>query len=47
SAPVPLGHLPPDCGLTSPTRGGLVYATPYDGCGVAQQGGNYFMWMLW
>ncbi|KAA0706279.1 hypothetical protein E1301_Tti022448 [Triplophysa tibetana] len=47
SAPVPLGHLPPDCGRTSPTHGGLVYATPYDGCGVAKQGGNYLMQMLW
>ncbi|KAI7802940.1 putative adhesive plaque matrix protein, partial [Triplophysa rosa] len=47
SAPVPLGHLPPNCGHTSPTHGGLVYATPYDGCGVAQKGGNYVMQMLW
>ncbi|KAI7810092.1 putative adhesive plaque matrix protein [Triplophysa rosa] len=46
SAPVPLGHLPPDCGHTSPTHGGLVFETPYDGCGVAQQGGNYVMQML-
>ncbi|XP_056608105.1 germ cell nuclear acidic protein-like [Triplophysa dalaica] len=47
SAPVPLGRLPPNCGRTSATHGGLVFATPYDGCGVAQQGGNYVMQMLW
>ncbi len=35
--PVPLTQLPPHCGHTTPTYGGLVYATPYDGCGVAQQ----------
>lgn len=36
-APVPLTQLPPHCGHTTPTYGGLVYATPYDGCGVAQK----------
>ncbi|XP_056600128.1 uncharacterized protein wu:fi34b01 isoform X2 [Triplophysa dalaica] len=46
SASVPLGHLPTDCGHTSPTHGGLIFETPYDGCGVAQQGGNYVMQML-
>ncbi|KAK2901257.1 hypothetical protein Q8A67_009372 [Cirrhinus molitorella] len=46
-APVPLTQLPPHCGHTTPTYGGLVYATPYDGCGVAQQGGSYVMQMQW
>lgn len=36
-APVLLNELPPHCGYTIPTYGGLIYATPYDGCGVAQQ----------
>ncbi|XP_050982891.1 adhesive plaque matrix protein isoform X7 [Labeo rohita] len=46
-APVPLTQLPPHCGHTTPTYGGLVYATPYDGCGVAQKGGSYVMQMQW
>ncbi|XP_043117484.1 cuticle collagen 10-like [Puntigrus tetrazona] len=45
--PVPLTHLPPDCGHTTLTNRGLVYATPYDGCGVAQKGGHYVMQILW
>ncbi|KAF4116778.1 hypothetical protein G5714_001331 [Onychostoma macrolepis] len=45
--PVPLTQLPPHCGHTTPTYGGLVYATPYDGCGVAQQGGSYVMQIQW
>ncbi|KAA0722799.1 hypothetical protein E1301_Tti008701 [Triplophysa tibetana] len=47
SAPVPLSHLPPNYGSTSPTHGGLVFSTPYDGCGVSQQVGNYVMQLLW
>lgn len=35
--PVPLTQLPPHCGHTALTYAGLVYATPYDGCGVVQQ----------
>ncbi|XP_059358309.1 schwannomin-interacting protein 1-like isoform X2 [Carassius carassius] len=35
--PVPLTQLPPHCGHTALDYAGLVYATPYDGCGVAQQ----------
>ncbi|XP_016417559.1 uncharacterized protein LOC107747523 [Sinocyclocheilus rhinocerous] len=46
-APVPLNELPLHCGHTIPTYGGLIYATPYDGCGVAQQGGSYVMQMQW
>ncbi|XP_043117470.1 uncharacterized protein LOC122360711 [Puntigrus tetrazona] len=32
-----LTHLPPHCGHAAPTYTGLVYATPYDGCGVTQR----------
>ncbi|XP_067310399.1 uncharacterized protein wu:fi34b01 isoform X1 [Pseudorasbora parva] len=46
-APVSLTELPPHCGQTSHTNGGLVYATPYDGCGVVQQGGRYVMQIQW
>ncbi|XP_059420009.1 uncharacterized protein LOC132155168 isoform X2 [Carassius carassius] len=46
-AAVPLNDLPPHCGSTIPTYGGVTYATPYDGCGVAQQGGSYVMQMQW
>ncbi|KAK9979801.1 hypothetical protein ABG768_013214 [Culter alburnus] len=46
-APVSLAALPPHCGRTFPTYGGLVYATPYDGCGVMQQGGNYMVQVQW
>ncbi|XP_016107411.1 uncharacterized protein [Sinocyclocheilus grahami] len=46
-APVTLNELPLHCGHTIPTYGGLIYATPYDGCGVAQQGGSYVMQMQW
>ncbi|XP_048020432.1 uncharacterized protein LOC125251453 isoform X2 [Megalobrama amblycephala] len=46
-APVSLAALPPHCGRTFPTYGGIVYATPYDGCGVMQQGGNYVVQVQW
>ncbi|XP_018963007.2 uncharacterized protein LOC109093785 [Cyprinus carpio] len=45
--PVPLTQLPPHCGHTALTYAGLVYATPYDGCGVVQQGGYYVMQIQW
>ncbi|XP_016368747.1 extensin-like [Sinocyclocheilus rhinocerous] len=45
--PVPLTQLPPHCGHTTLTYGGLVYATPYDGCGVVQQEGYYVMQIQW
>ncbi|XP_065122052.1 uncharacterized protein [Paramisgurnus dabryanus] len=47
AAPVLLNRLPPHCGHTTATSGGLDYATPYDGCGVAQQKGNFVIRMLW
>ncbi|XP_001338098.5 uncharacterized protein wu:fi34b01 [Danio rerio] len=46
-SPVLLTQLPPQCGYTTPTYGGLVYSTPYDGCGVDQQGGSNVMRMQW
>ncbi|XP_067312366.1 uncharacterized protein [Pseudorasbora parva] len=46
-APVSLTKLPLHCGQTTPTNGGLVYATPYDGCGVIQQGGRYVVRIQW
>ncbi|XP_067312356.1 uncharacterized protein [Pseudorasbora parva] len=46
-APVSLTELPTYCGQTTPTNGGLVYATPYDGCGVIQQGGRYVVHIQW
>ncbi|XP_043075885.1 vegetative cell wall protein gp1 [Puntigrus tetrazona] len=42
-----LTHLPPHCGHAAPTYTGLVYATPYDGCGVTQKGGYYVMQIQW